>query len=574
VGCQLNYEIKHDSIANPEARIYRVTNEFHYVSLCAAGRFGYDFENRAQKDENAFENAISALQKADSIAFDSFITNEEALILQRMKEKLGVKLVNEDARAYGEFLDAYSSISGQSIYGGDLASVNESDFVISVGSFLRSDSPNSRYAFNNAQKLNKGAGIYFHPIKDNLVETYGKNVLQVNHKPGLETAVLYLILDLFGKDLPQELQTYLDSFKYETTETVTETIKEEKIEQAEEVEVDKETGEEKRVLKDVKKMVPKKVQKEVTVTKNKLLEILDAPADFEQKLEKALKKKEKFSLIAGEDLIAAKNASQLAKLLGAVEKYTGMNLVIIPPKTNTLGVSLICDLDRPGQGYTVGYNTEGDFTLSALGGGDLDMPALNQQEGTFTNINKKVVPTNAALGYEGYTLNDLANAVGIISEETIDYTPQLGGLEHFSAKAFDDLPNYFSNDRSEHRGYSLTSAPRRTEQVQWPQIAQGNDQTVVYRANPLKQFNAFTKRAHELRDSAKIYMPQELADKLEVQEGNMFAFTVAGKELSLPVGIDNKIGGQIAYLPDFDENFDAEKLFAGQRYRSISLNKG
>ena len=30
-----------------------------------------------------------------------------------------------------------------------------------------------------------------------------------------------------------------------------------------------------------------------------------------------------------------------------------------------------------------------DFELSALGDGDLDIPALNQQEGTFTNIDKK-----------------------------------------------------------------------------------------------------------------------------------------------------------------------------------------
>ncbi len=574
VGCQLNYEVKHESINNPEPGIYRVTNEFHYVSLCAAGRFGYDFENRADKDEQAFARAVEAMQKADNVVFDSFITNEEALILQKLKEKLGFNLVNDEAKQFGDFLKAYGSVSGQSLYGGDLASVNESDFVISVGSFLRSDSPNSRYAFNNVQKLNKGGGIYFHPIKDNMVETFGKNVLQVNHKPGLETAVLYLILDLFGKELPRELQTFLDGYKHEVTETVTETVKEEITEQAEEIEVDEESGEEKRVLKEVKKMVPKKVQKEVRVTKNRLLEMLDAPEDFEEKLQKALKKKESFSLIAGQDLVFAPNARELAALLGAVEKYTGMNLVIIPPKTNSLGVSLICDLDQPAQGYTVGYNAAGDFTLSALGGGDLDMPALNQQEGTFTNINKKVVPTNAALGYGGYTLNDLANALGLISEETVDYTGQLGQVAEYSAKAFDDLPNYFGNDRSEHRGYCLKAASCQTEQIVWPKIQEAGAQTVVYRANPLKQFSAFTKKAHELRDEAKIYMSQELADKLEVQEGDMFAFTVAGKESSLPVGIDNKIGGQIAYLPEFDENFDAQILFEGQRYRSISYNKG
>ena len=42
------------------------------------------------------------------------------------------------------------------------------------------------------------------------------------------------------------------------------------------------------------------------------------------------------------------------------------------------------------EGFSVGYNMKADFELSALGDGDLDIPALNQQEGNFfTNIDKK-----------------------------------------------------------------------------------------------------------------------------------------------------------------------------------------
>ncbi|MGM0624232.1 MAG: NADH-quinone oxidoreductase subunit G, partial [Campylobacterota bacterium] len=404
VGCQLNYEVKHTDIANSDQKIYRVTNEFHYVSLCGAGRFGYDFENKATKDSAQFEKALEAFKKCETIVFDSFITNEEAYILQQLKENLGVKLVNSDAKRFGDFMQSYALVSGKNLYSGDLKSVFNSDFVISVGSFLRSDSPNSRYAFNNVQKLNKGAGIYFHPVADKMVESFGKNVLQVNHGVGNEDAVLYLILDLFAKELPSELQNFLDGFKYDSKEIVTETIKEEIIETAEEVTTDPETGEEKRELKESKKLVPKKIEKEVTVTKNRLLEIVGAADSFEADLEKALKKKENFSLILGEDLIFNPEYEKLAQLAATVEKYTDFNVVVIPPKTNSLGVSLICDLDEKASGYTVGYNQTGDFVLSATGEGDLDMPALNQQEGTFVNINKKVVPTNAAVGYEGYTL--------------------------------------------------------------------------------------------------------------------------------------------------------------------------
>ena len=55
--------------------------------------------------------------------------------------------------------------------------------------------------------------------------------------------------------------------------------------------------------------------------------------------------------------------------------------MIIPSQTNTLGVAQICTLSTEVTGYSVGYNV--DFELSALGDGNLDIPALNQQEGTL-----------------------------------------------------------------------------------------------------------------------------------------------------------------------------------------------
>ncbi len=95
------YETKHESIENAEPKIYRVTNEHHYSTLNGAARFAYDFENRTeQKDLSAFENAVEAFKKAKAIKFNSYITNEEALILQKLADKTGAKLVNKDAYNY------------------------------------------------------------------------------------------------------------------------------------------------------------------------------------------------------------------------------------------------------------------------------------------------------------------------------------------------------------------------------------------------------------------------------------------------------------------------------------------
>ena len=106
-------------------------------------------------------------------------------------------------------------------------------------------------------------------------------------------------------------------------------------------------------------------------------------------------------------------------------------------------------------GYTVGYNENGDFRLSALGDGDLDMPAMNQQEGTLTSMAKRVLPTNAALEYDGYELNDIVKALVGAPELTIDWTAVLPTDKGFKAVEFDSLPNAFTNQGVDNRGYVL-----------------------------------------------------------------------------------------------------------------------
>ncbi|HIO71252.1 MAG TPA: NADH-quinone oxidoreductase subunit G, partial [Campylobacterales bacterium] len=75
VGCQIYYEVKHISIENNDKKIYRVTNEPHFATLCGAGRYGYDFENReAKKEPKSLEKAVQALKSAKTIVFNSQIT--------------------------------------------------------------------------------------------------------------------------------------------------------------------------------------------------------------------------------------------------------------------------------------------------------------------------------------------------------------------------------------------------------------------------------------------------------------------------------------------------------------------
>ncbi|MCP4970325.1 MAG: NADH-quinone oxidoreductase subunit G [Arcobacter sp.] len=570
------YETKHESIENNAQKIYRVTNEHHYSTLNGAARFAYDFENRVDsKDKKAFLNAIDAFKKAKSIKFNSYITNEEALILQKIANKTGARLVNKDAYNYKKFLNAYACTSGESLYSSTLKEVHDSNFVISVGSFLKSDLPNARYALNNSVITNKGSALYFHPVGDPIMEKIGKKGKSsefVYHKPLCEESILYLILSKFGKDLPEAVQEYIDSLKETRTKTITETIKETVVE----IVKNEETGEE----KEVKKVVPKKVKKEVEFEYTKLLDFIGQDEKLLDTIDALLAKKDTYSLMVGEDLLTHPNSNNLAKLCGLINRFTDFSLVIIPSQTNSLGVSLICDLEEEAQGFTVGYNEKADYELSALGDGDLDMPALNQQEGTFTNIDKKLIPTNAALSYNGYVLNDIAN---IILEDdieyTIEYTQQLPVSSGYKNVDFDKLPNNFGNDRSENRGYDIKSL----ETTVLNEVANANNEvlevseneTIIYRANPINQFNEFTAISHEFATELQsgIFVSKSLGDKLNLAQGDKVLVKSNEKELELNVYLDEQISGDIACVSTFQKDLDTKNLFNTYRYSKAVIKK-
>ena len=567
-GAQIYYEVKPTSIEDRSEKIYRVTNEWSYVSLDGSARFAYDFENRnVSKDEAAFNAAVEAFKKADTVRFNSMITNEEAMMLQTLKEKMGLKLYNPEVRAFQKFLGHYAAASGSSLYSTDTdAIMKKSDFVISVGAALRNDSPALKYAFNNVQKLNKGAGLYFHPVGDTLIPTFGKTVETFVHKPGLEEAALYLILDLFAdkEKLPTEVKEYIESFKSSENRTV----KEQVMKTVKEMVKNEETGEEEEVSKKVKETV----EKEITVTINGLVTLLGKDSEkFDDAFEKMMKKKEAFSLMIGEDLYFHEKAENLAKLIALVEATCNIDVVMTPPKSNALGVALICDLDDDCSGYTVGYNENGDFRLSALGDGDLDMPAMNQQEGTLTSMAKRVLPTNAALEYGGYELNDIVKALVGAPELTIDWTEMLPVSKGFKAVAFDSLPNEYTNAGVDNRGYRLDVT---AQEVALPTVEKFDESLalegeIAYRCNPARQFNDFTDKSHEIFEAFALYASPAKAESL----GEKVEVVFENGSITLDVVADEKIEGDIVKVPDFKAAKDVYGLFGESRYQTVTLRK-
>ena len=313
------------------------------------------------------------------------------------------------------------------------------------------------------------------------------------------------------------------------------------------------------------------VEKEIEVDVNSLVTLLGGADNFADTFAKMMKKKTSFSLIVGEDFYFHPNAENLAELVSMIEKTCAMEVVIVPPKTNSLGVALICDLDENAEGYTVGYNENGDFKLSALGDGDLDMPAMNQQEGTLTNMNKRVTPTNAALEYNGYELNDLMRGLKIGRHLTVDWTPILADKKGFEAIAFDDLPNGYSNSGEEHRGYALKNIGKRASHTPPKEFDEniGLEGEIAYRCNPQRQFSDFTDKAHQIFESFSLYASparaEALGEKVEVDFGR--------EKMLFDVAVDERMEGDIVKIPDFKSAKDIYALFGRDRFKNVTIRK-
>ncbi|WP_107698393.1 NADH-quinone oxidoreductase subunit G [Campylobacter concisus] len=517
--CELiYYDVKEKSTSDRSKQIYRVSNDFTFGEISGAARFGYDFHNElACKNEEKFEEIVLNIKNGaiKNIKFNSFITNEEALILERLREKFDLNLINNEALNYQKFLNKFSEFSGLSSYNADYEDIKNSDFIITAGSFLRHESPVTSFKLNNALKMNKAAGIYFHHIADEIVKKYSKNFIYATHEAGKLEQILLFILKNWGENLPSALTSKLENF-------------------------DKNFG-------------------------------LDVPALSEGK--------SKFTLILGSDFYTDENANLLAALTGVIARATPFRVMLIPPRTNSLGVAKICTLTsekKPGK--TLGYNENGDYKFSIFEG-DIDASALNQQEGTFTSINNALVPTNVAIPHKGYFLNDIANALGLMAKDTIDYTPNLPKEKGYKGIKFDDLENFYANDGTSHRGYKLEISNFIPNDDIEPllkdskSINSKDDEGLINLANPINLPSFFANYATQTAKRAKLYASSEFMAKFEISQNEAIILEKDGHKLAICVELDSELGGVGAYLGDYDDKLDVEVIFNGKSYAAVKIVK-
>ena len=518
--CELiYYDVKRTATRDLRPRIYRVSSDFNFGELNGAARFGFDFHNEtATRDEEKFNKIIANFKNGTikTIKFNSFITNEEAKILSLLREKFGLNLINAEAKKYQNFLRNFSAYSGLNLYNATTNDIKNADFSVICGSFLRHDAPNVGYKLNNNLKIKKASAFYFHVMKDAIIEGFSKNLFASYHAPSVDTQILEFILAKFGRDLPEWVKFSADTAS--------------------------------------------------------LAQIICVD---ESKFDEVSANKENLVLIIGEDFITSENSEILAKMAGLIARFTPFKVFIIPPRTNSLGVALICDLDDEIRGKTFGYNESGDYTFG-VNESELIAPALNQQEGTFVNYDARVVPTNAAIAHGGYELNDFACALGISAKFTIDYTPNLGG--EFKSVKFDDLSNFYDNGGENHRGYALDLREISPcgEPFLFENLDENLDTDFIYLANPISQFSKFSNLASLLSTTAKFYANSEFLRKFGLENAKFIQFYKddSADKITLEICIDENCTN--GYIPYFDDKICIEKLFktrfAKLNFKAINLD--
>ncbi|MDD5051953.1 MAG: 2Fe-2S iron-sulfur cluster-binding protein [Sulfuricurvum sp.] len=506
-GCSLMYEVRHTSNSlGAQPKIYRVTNDFEHNTLCGAGRFGFDFDEQGEKNELEFENALNALKNSSAIRFSSLITNEEAMILQSLKEKLGIKLYNEEARAYQRFMSAYSSISGKSGFGGTLDAIKQSDGIIVFGGRITTDNPVVRYSMTTAARHNGAKVVYMHPLEDELLQ----NVVTqfVKYEVGTEEGVIAMLAKtlLANADISDEMQEYFKE-----------------------------------------------------LDEGYLCAESNVGDEEYARIAKSLGRAKRKTLIIGSDVLNHKRASNIARLCAMIETYTDFSIVVVAPSVNTIGVSLLCDLDSDmNSGSVVGYNASGDYLMGSVGDVNLRLPSINAQEGTFVSINYQVLPTNVAIAFNGYVLNDIANALGLEAKNTIDYTSKLPLNQGFSAKAFDDLGNFYGSFGEDNRGYILENVDVEANGVveEIEDLPEFNG-TVVYHCNPVNQFNAYTARCKQLEKDTTLRGSAQFAAAAKINDGDKIRIEFASEMQERTFVLDSVLKGTIALVPAYDVAFGA-----------------
>ncbi|PAF47342.1 NADH dehydrogenase [Helicobacter sp. 12S02634-8] len=562
-GCFISYEVRHQDIAGEAKKIYRVSNNFNHNPICGAGRFVFDVSSSTQGSSNITE-AINAIKNAKAVRIGGDLTNEEAYLIEGLRQKLGFKLYCEETRLFQEF----ARILGQKqTY--DLTHIKSSDLIITLGCGVKTENPLVRYAINNALKLNKNTSlIYAHPIKDTLITKLSRSVFSIAYAPKADEIMLAMILTALGVNPDNALSSVYASQKtlYQTTtKEVKKTLPQEN---------SQENSQE-------PKEITEKIEETIEIPYYEIFEQAGLEYAVYEKLTAMLTNATAPILLIGQDIYKHKRAKNIAALLAYLEKTTPIKIILIPPQTNSVGISLLCTLDTDLKTYPdqdiVGIRCKGGYSIdsdkyNAKDGSkenvDFILPALNQLEGTLSNFEYKLLPLKPALPYTGYDLSDIARAFGFYGESLVDYTHLLPQDLGYQNIPYDALNSFYTRSGEDKRGYHITPNQAPLAQSITPIEPITPQDFNAYLKYPQAQFSAITSSSHNLQTQIGIYTSKNNLDTLKLSQGDTITLTKGVREIKGRVYLDYDLEQDIFVISPC---LDTQNIFENEIFENLTL---
>lgn len=505
LGCYIAYEGKStndSSHISKNKKIYRSSTQMEFSQLCHSGRHNFANSPVYKKDDEGLLKATKAFKNATAIRISTHISNEEAYVLNELKNKLEIPLYCEEARVYSEFISSLKMISKKPTHN-IKETLKESDLCISLGTFIFDEMPVLKSQIINSITTQRTKHIYLHPIPDERLKKHS----YIQYEVQTELGVVAMMLAGFLKDII--LDTKLDNFienldmGYLSSES---NIGEEEIERL-----------------------------------NDIFKTSQNPVIF-----------------IGSELYYHPARKQIATMLGLIEKHTHAKIIAIPPSGNAVGISLICDLsedDLKNDGV-IGYKTRGDFILNEILQDvdykdnidfvlkpDFILPSMLQLEGSIVNADYQLLPLSPSLPYEGYDICDIAQSFEMSESSLSEITSKLPTKKGFRGIDYDNLENYFDQRGNEIRGYFLApqtfSSNEEIELQSIDSLPESNG-SILY--IPQKSGNFFNF------DEPKIIASKQFALTNKLASGQKVSFEFEGREFVCKFVEENYLKGMVGIL--------------------------
>ena len=416
-GCKITYEVKKD--LHGRTKIYRVTNDFNFNPICGGGRFAYDIYQDMSR--NNVSDAIKAIKKAHYILVGGNTTNNEASLLEQIREKIGIKLVNDSIYAYKQFL---SMLVNKNVTLAKLNDIANAKLIWSIGCDIKYENPLIRYKINNVLKMSKDSNlIYSHPLEDLLISRLSKKYKYIKYTPYREDVLVLLIMLIL--DPSNSNVSILEKYKIDVELKIPirkKIIESKKDDNGDEIETTKEVVEE--------------------VVENAVYYSIfeDNGVPYETFLELGSLLKNKPLVIIGEDVYSNPKKSLITDILSSLQSLGKIDILLNPPSSNANGIIANLTLDKitkeEREKYHVGFRQHGSYTIDSINA-DFNIPFYHSLNDCIINIDNRVLPIYPALQGSNY-IELLANMLGISLE-----------IEQ------QNLSNYYNNRGGDKRGILL-----------------------------------------------------------------------------------------------------------------------